>query len=75
MHINFNLRNKITKKNFNPLNLYLPTHENFSSPYTSPNLAPNLLSDWLWAYSSVGEGTPLFNTNIGHYFIMCVTLI
>jgi hypothetical protein len=55
MYINFNLRNKIPPKKCNPLNLYLPTHEKFASPYTSPNLAHNLLSDWLWAYSSVGE--------------------
>jgi hypothetical protein len=37
IHINFNSRNKITKKIYNPHGFYLPTWEKFVPPYTSPN--------------------------------------
>ena len=45
----FSLRNKIIDKLCDPPNFYLPTHENFAMPYTSLDLAHNLLSDWLLA--------------------------
>jgi hypothetical protein len=38
------------QKNCSPTNLYLPTWEKVALPYTSPNMAQNLLSDWLWAH-------------------------
>ena len=44
----FSLRNKITIPFFgNPHDFYLPTHEKFAPPYTSPDLAQNFSSDRL----------------------------
>ena len=37
------------KKNCNPPHFYLPTWEIFAPPYTSPDLAQNLISDRSWA--------------------------
>jgi hypothetical protein len=47
-HSFFNLRNTINKKNYNPLEFYLPRGKKFTLPYTSPNAALNLLRDQLW---------------------------
>ena len=44
-----NLRNKNYWKICKPPYLYLPTRENFAPPYTSLDLAQNLLIDRLWA--------------------------
>jgi hypothetical protein len=41
IHNNFHLRNKITKKNYNLPDLYLPAREKIAPPYTSPNLTQN----------------------------------
>ena len=49
LKIHNNLRNKITKEICNPPYVYLPTLENFTPPYTSPDVAQTSLSDWFWA--------------------------
>ena len=49
IHSNFKIRNKITEIFAILLIFYFPTRENFAPPYTSPNMAQNLLSDWLCA--------------------------
>jgi hypothetical protein len=48
IHSDFNLRKKSMNLFCNPLSFYLPTRNTFALPYTSPYLAQNLLSDWLW---------------------------
>ena len=43
-----NSRNEITKKNCSPPHFNLPTQEELAPPYTSSNVAQNLLSDLQW---------------------------
>ena len=47
IHTNFNLKNKMIKICTILMIFYLPTWGSSAPPYTSPNLAQNLLSDQL----------------------------